>query len=65
MAEINITEEQREEYYDYLDALRESNVTNMFGATPYLKKKFKLKEDIARTVLTDWMHSFSNRHPKS
>lgn len=63
MAEIIITEEKRNEYYEYLDALRESGVTNMFGATPYLKKEFKLKEDVARKILTDWMGSFSARHP--
>lgn len=64
MTDINITEEQREEYYVYLDGLRESGVTNMFGASPYLEKKFKLKYNVANTVLTDWMNSFSKRHPE-
>ena len=27
-------------YFDYLDHLRDSGATNMFGAVPYLQKKF-------------------------
>ena len=26
------------QYFDYLDALRESGVTNMYGAVPYLQQ---------------------------
>lgn len=50
------------DYYDYLDGLRESGVTNMFGATPYLKKTFGLSDSMARAVLSDWMKTFSERH---
>ena len=32
-------EQNREPYFEYLDALRETNVTNMFGARPYLQKE--------------------------
>ena len=28
------------EVFDYLDILRESGVTNMFGATPYIQEEF-------------------------
>ena len=47
-----------EEYFAYLDALRESGVTNMFGARPYLAEEFGLREDFAERVLTQWMRSF-------
>lgn len=44
-------------YYDYLDALRESAVTNMFGARPYLMEEFPdLSADEALDILKAWMH---------
>lgn len=50
----------------FLDRLRESGKTNMFGATPYVEKAFKelRKDNKARDVLLYWMSSFSERHPK-
>lgn len=47
-----------EEYFEYLNVLRESGVTNMFGAGPYLERKFGLSKKEAREVLTAWMKSF-------
>ena len=49
---------QMEEYFEYLDQLRESGVTNMFGAVPYLQAEFpELSFDRARAsqVLQLWM----------
>jgi len=31
-----------EQYYNYLNDLRDSGVTNMFGASPYLQEEFGL-----------------------
>ena len=45
-------------YFDYLDNLRESGVTNMFGAVPYLQQEFpELSYDRAQAVyiLREWM----------
>ena len=42
----------------YLDELRESGVTNMYGATPYLQIEFNLDKDDARTILKYWMDTF-------
>ena len=53
-----------EEYFEYLDQLRESGVTNMFGATPYLVEEFGVDRSTARRILTEWMRSFSERHPQ-
>lgn len=48
-----------DDHLDYLDLLRESGATNMFGARPYLKKEFKIKDDEkAAAILTYWMKSF-------
>jgi len=53
-----------EEYYEFLDNLRESGVTNMFGATPYLIEEFSdLSQVEAREILKNWMDTFSDRHP--
>lgn len=52
-----------EEYFEYLDMLRESGVTNMFGATPYLVEEFGLSKAEARKILLEWMRTFSERHP--
>lgn len=52
-------------YYEYLDGLRESGVTNMFGAAPYLLNQFhELDKALARKVLADWMETFHLRHPQ-
>jgi hypothetical protein len=51
------------QYLDYLDIVRESGVTNMFGATPYLMVEYDLEHDEARAILVFWMETFSQRHP--
>ncbi len=45
-------------YFEYLDCLRDSGVTNMFGAVPYLQQEFpELSYDRAQAVciLREWM----------
>lgn len=51
-----------EKYYLYLDGLRESGVTNMFGAASYLQNEFpELDKSSATKVLVDWMNTFGKR----
>ena len=50
-------------YFEYLDHLRESGVTNMFGAVPYLQQEFpELSFDRAQAVyiLRQWMASYGD-----
>lgn len=47
-----------EDYFSYLDDLRDSGVTNMFGASPYLQSEFGLDRGEARDILRQWMDSF-------
>lgn len=47
-----------EDYFSYLDDLRDSGVTNMFGASPYLQSEFGLDRNEARDILRQWMDSF-------
>lgn len=42
-------------YFTYLDDLRESGITNMYGASPYLAEEFGLGEAEARAILIEWM----------
>ena len=54
----------KDEHLTYLDRLRESGITNMYGARPFLMKAFKtLTQSNASKVLTYWMQSFEERHP--
>ncbi len=56
--------EEYEEYFEFLDMLRESGATNMFGAGPYLVDEFDLTRSESHKVLSAWMHTFSQRHPR-
>ena len=49
----------RDEVYLYLEQLRESGETNMFGAGVYLQKHFKLPKDKAIMYLSDWMRQYN------
>lgn len=49
---------EKQIYYDYLEELRQSGVTNMFGAAPYLMREFDLSYDEASKILRDWMGSY-------
>lgn len=46
-------------YWIYLEELRRSGVTNMFGATPYLMAKFGIKKEEAAEILVDWMNNYN------
>lgn len=47
------------EYYEYLEMLRRSGVTNMYGATPYLMAEFDISEKLAGDILVNWMKNYS------
>lgn len=51
-----------EKFYIFLDSLRETGKTNMFGAGAYLKDEFPgLSASVANKILADWMDTFSAR----
>ncbi len=48
-------------YFEYLERLRRSGVTNMYGATPYLQRAFpELANELERAaeLLLAWFDSF-------
>lgn len=61
---MNTTIKTSPEVLEYLDALRESGETNMFGAARYVADAFGCSMEVARANLAEWMRTFSERHPK-
>ena len=55
----------KQKMFEYLDDLRESGETNMFGARPYLEDEFELNKSDAGVILSEWMTTFSERHPEA
>ena len=47
------------EHWIYLENLRRSGETNMYGAVPYLEVAFKLKKEEATKILSDWMKNYN------
>ena len=46
-------------YWLYLEQLRRSGETNMYGATPYLESAFNLSHIEAVNILSDWMKNYN------
>ena len=56
----------KERVFNYLDGLRVSGVTNMFGAPAYVRDYFGAKEvshSEAINLVVEWMETFDKRHP--
>lgn len=45
-------------YWIYLEELRRSGITNMYGAARYLGERFDLDPYTARLILADWMKNY-------
>lgn len=48
-------------YFDYLEQLRQSGETNMYGAVPYLQEEFpelRYSPERARKILLAWFGTF-------
>lgn len=47
------------QYYDALEVIRKSGITNMWGAAPYLKEIFpELTRDEATNILLTWIDNY-------
>lgn len=46
------------EYYDYLEDLRDSGETNMWGAAPFLQREFGISYEDAKKILVEWIKSY-------
>ena len=46
------------DYYKFLEVLRQSGVTNMYGAVPYLQEYDDLTDAEAGNILSSWMENY-------
>ena len=46
------------EYYIILEAIRQSGITNMWGAHPYLAEVAGIGQELARDVLCSWIKNY-------
>ena len=47
-----------DEHLEYLDELRESGETNMWGAGAWVQEEFELSKEITGKILSYWMKTF-------
>lgn len=52
------SDEEIDEFLEYLDDLRSSGETNMYGARPYLQEEFGLSVEDSTIILKYWMDTF-------
>ena len=51
--------EEWTEYYVYLEELRQSGETNMYGTSSYLREEFGLGRREAINILSNWMDNYA------
>jgi hypothetical protein len=57
--------EEWEDYYKILEAIRESGITNMFGAAPYLQELCpELSREEANKILCNWISNYKELNKK-
>tara|TARA_R100000664_G_scaffold33818_1_gene52173 strand:+ start:2984 stop:3154 length:171 start_codon:yes stop_codon:yes gene_type:complete len=56
-----MTQPTQKQVNTFLDALRVSGKTNMFGATPYIQKQFNITKYDAQRFLIKWMETFNDK----
>ena len=59
IAKEAISEDEKDEMFQYLFDLQESGITNMFGAGPYVEREFPhLDKKEVRDVVLEWMSNY-------
>lgn len=52
-----------DDHLTYLDGLRESGVTNMYGATPYIQSEYpELTKEQTKGLLMYWLKTFGQNN---
>ena len=54
------TTEQEKEVMGYLNELRDTGITNMYGAAKYIEDRFSLDRVEAKRIHVLWMENFNN-----
>lgn len=60
MENLRVTTEFEKEVFMYLNDLRDSGITNMFGARPYVCNRFNVSTYTGGRLLTLWMKNFDS-----
>lgn len=61
----NPIRDEWEEYYQVLENIRQSGITNMFGAAPYLKEFCpELSHKLAQAILVNWIRNYDELNKK-
>ncbi len=60
MKALELDQSERADVFDFLEGLRESGKTNMFGAAPYLQEAFGHTKQTAQAWLSAWMKSYTD-----
>ena len=55
---------KQEQVNYFLDDLRDSGATNMFGAVPHIVEEFGFSRQEAQQYLVNWMQTFEERYPQ-
>ena len=50
-----MTQQLEKDVFIFLEQLRDSGVTNMFGASPYIQEEFSLDKKTAKDLLIQWI----------
>ncbi len=50
-----MTQQLEKKVFIFLEQLRDSGVTNMFGASPYIQEEFSLDKKTAKDLLIQWI----------
>lgn len=58
------TEPEWENYYHFLENLRQSCVCNMWGATVYLEDTYNLTHEDASVILCNWIENYQELNKK-
>lgn len=53
-----------QKYYDFLEELKQSGVTNMFGAVLYLLEMFDIDRKLASEILVNWIYNYDEINGK-
>ena len=55
------TTPQEKQVMEYLNLLRDSGITNMFGASIYIQTEFAIEKKEATRILSLWMNNFNEK----
>ena len=56
--------EEWNNYYETLEVIRKSGITNMFGSAPYLAEYCNIDLELAKDILCSWIDNYDELNKK-